>query len=192
MRKVLEYIVRDVFERRFDQNPGSRPLDNLVTQLVKENHFPALIGAYATGVRELGNVGTHKFGEKITAQDVQRSLNQLKPILEWYFENERPEAMCQNNKQNWRSLPLNLLFRFVLLPTLQSFRRDYARLTPMIQNSSLNSSQVRVTKMAFLKAFASGNIALKKKTWQFLKLGSFMARAVAENHRWLKPGYYQD
>jgi tetratricopeptide (TPR) repeat protein len=37
----------------------------------------------------LGNVGTHKFGEQITAADVYLSLTQFLPILEWYFEVER-------------------------------------------------------------------------------------------------------
>ena len=75
-----------------NEPPGSRPLENLIQRLVKDGYFPDRLDAYATTVRKLGNVGTHTFGEKITAADVYQSLTQLTPILEWYFEVERPEA----------------------------------------------------------------------------------------------------
>src|SRR3954463_15096264 len=64
-RKVLEYVVRDVFERRIQEPPGTRPLENLLQRLVKEGFFPDRLDAYANTIRKLGNVGTHGFGEKI-------------------------------------------------------------------------------------------------------------------------------
>ena len=91
-RKVLEYVIRDVFERRVKEPPGTRPLENLLDRLVKDGHFPVRLDAYANTVRKLGNVGTHNFKETITAADVYQSLTQLMPILEWYFEEERPDA----------------------------------------------------------------------------------------------------
>ena len=91
-RKVLEYVVRDVFQRRLGEPPGTRPLENLIQQLLKKEHFPPRLAAYTETIRELGNVGAHRFGEKITTADVYLSLTQLIPILEWYFEVERPEA----------------------------------------------------------------------------------------------------
>jgi eukaryotic-like serine/threonine-protein kinase len=91
-RKVLEYVVREVFERRVKEPPGTRPLENLLDRLVKDGHFPLRLDAYAAGVRKFGNVGTHNFSERITAADVFQSLTQLMPILEWYFEEERPDA----------------------------------------------------------------------------------------------------
>jgi formylglycine-generating enzyme required for sulfatase activity len=94
-RKVLEYVIRDVYERRCKEPPGTRPLENLLQRLVKDGHFPDRLDAYANTIRKLGNVGTHTFGEKITTADVYQSLNQLLPILEWYFETERPEALNQ-------------------------------------------------------------------------------------------------
>ena len=91
-RKVLEYVVRDVFERGVQEPPGTRPLENLLQRLVKDGFFPERLDAYANTVRKLGNVGTHNFNERVTAADVYQSLTQLMPILEWYFELERPEA----------------------------------------------------------------------------------------------------
>jgi cyclophilin family peptidyl-prolyl cis-trans isomerase len=91
-RKVLEYIVRDVFERHIQQPPGTRPLENLLQQLAKDGHLPARVEAYANAIRLLGNASTHRFGEKFTAADVNLCLTQLMPILEWYFEVERPDA----------------------------------------------------------------------------------------------------
>ena len=109
-RKVLELVVREVYERRCNEPPGTRPLENLIQRLVKEGHFPDRLDAYATTVRKLGNVGTHTFDEKITAQDVYQSLTQLLPILEWYFEVERPEALgqtpaCHRHPEPARSKP---------------------------------------------------------------------------------------
>ena len=62
-RKVLELVVREVYERRCNEPPGTRPLENLIQRLVKDGHFPDRLDAYATTVRKLGNVGTHTFGE---------------------------------------------------------------------------------------------------------------------------------
>jgi Domain of unknown function (DUF4145) len=103
-RKVLELVVRDVYERRCNEPPGTRPLENLIQRLVKDGHFPDRLDAYATTVRKLGNVGTHTFGEKITPSDVYQSLTQLMPILEWYFEVERPET---NGQKPDKSQPTN-------------------------------------------------------------------------------------
>jgi hypothetical protein len=94
VRKVLEFIIRDVFERRIQEPPGTRPLENLLQRIVKDGYFPDRLDAYANTIRKLGNVGTHGFGEKLTRADVHQSLTQLMPILEWYFEVERPEALA--------------------------------------------------------------------------------------------------
>ena len=94
-RKVLELVVREVYERRVNEPAGTRPLENLLQRLVKDGHFPDRLDAYATTVRRLGNVGTHTFGETVTAADVQQSLAQLVPILEWYAREERPGAPNQ-------------------------------------------------------------------------------------------------
>jgi hypothetical protein len=88
-RKVLEYMVRHVYERRLAEEPGTRPLENLLQRLVKEGDFPKRLAAYANAIRELGNVGTHSFGERVTAADVLQSLTQLLPIVEWYFEQDQ-------------------------------------------------------------------------------------------------------
>ncbi len=92
-RKVLEYVVRDVFEHRIKEPPGTRPLENLLDRLVKERPFPCSAGCLrgqraktrATWARTISR-------EVITAADVYQSLTQLMPILEWFFEEERPEA----------------------------------------------------------------------------------------------------
>ena len=92
-RKVLEYVIRDVYERRINEPPGTRPLENLLQRLVKDGFFPERLDAYANTVRKLGNVGTHGFDEKVNVDDVYQSLAQLMPILEWYFEVERPDQI---------------------------------------------------------------------------------------------------
>jgi formylglycine-generating enzyme required for sulfatase activity len=94
-RKVLEYVVRDVFIRRLGEPPGTRPLENLIQRLVKDGHFPPKLEAYTETIRKLGNVGAHQFGEKVSVTDVFQSLTQLMVILEWYFEVDRPDSGVQ-------------------------------------------------------------------------------------------------
>jgi hypothetical protein len=86
VRKVLEHVVRDTYLRRCREEPGTRPLENLLQRLVKDGHLPARLDAYATAVRKLGNVGTHSFSDRVTEEDVYQSLTQLLPILDWYTE----------------------------------------------------------------------------------------------------------
>ena len=89
---MLEYVVRDVYTRHLGKPPGTQPLESLLQQLAKEGFFPLRLKAYANVVKDLGNVGVHSFGEGCTQEDVQRSLTQLLPILEWYFQQERTVA----------------------------------------------------------------------------------------------------
>jgi formylglycine-generating enzyme required for sulfatase activity len=89
-RKVLEYIVRDVYQHAYAEPAGTRPLENLLQRLGKDGRLPKRLAAYANGIHELGNVGAHGFGEGVTVQDVFHSLTQLVPIVEWYFQQRGP------------------------------------------------------------------------------------------------------
>ena len=104
-RKVLEYVIRDVYQRRVNEPPGTRPLENLLQRLVKDGFFPDRLDAYANTIRKLGNVGTHSFNEQVAIADVYQSLAQLMPILQWYFEVERPEALGGNAFQGQIHVP---------------------------------------------------------------------------------------
>ncbi len=94
-RKVLESVVRRVFERQVGEPAGSRPLENLLQRIVKDGHIPRRLAAYANSVRELGNMGAHVHGEKVDRSDVLLTLSQLMPILEWYWSAGRadPDAL---------------------------------------------------------------------------------------------------
>ncbi len=93
IRKVLEFVVREVYERRCNKPAGTQPLENLLDRISKDGFFPPVLEAYATTVRKLGNVGTHRFGETITADEVHRSLTQLMPVIDWYTGVERIDAV---------------------------------------------------------------------------------------------------
>jgi hypothetical protein len=93
-RKVLEYVIRDVYARRYNATPGTQPLENLLQRLAKDGYIPARLNAYANSVRMLGNVGTHTFGECVSPMDVYLCLNQLLPVLDWYFETDNPSGIA--------------------------------------------------------------------------------------------------
>lgn len=45
VRKILESIVREVYQRRCGREPKTQPLENLLQQLIKEGHLPPRIEA---------------------------------------------------------------------------------------------------------------------------------------------------
>ena len=92
VRKVLEYVVHDAYQRLVEEPPGTRPLENLLQRLVKDGHLPLHLAPYTTFIRELGNAGTHHPEGKHKILDVNVSLIQLRAILDWYFEMVRPDA----------------------------------------------------------------------------------------------------
>lgn len=98
-RRVLEYLVNDIFRRHFEEDPGTRPLDNLLDRVIKEHVLPPRVAAYAQGIRWLGNMGTHGKGEQVLHTDAEQSLKQLVEILLWYFEHERPDALAGQTAQ---------------------------------------------------------------------------------------------
>ncbi len=92
IRKVLEYVVHDAFERLVKEPPGTRPLENLLQRLVKDGHLPIHLSPHATFIRELGNAGTHRGEGHYKMSDVSIALIHLGAILDWYFEKVRPDA----------------------------------------------------------------------------------------------------
>jgi len=89
-RKVLDFIISDLYKREFGRTPGTQPLENLVQQLAKTGKVPRTMVAYANSVREFGNVGIHASGEAITQEDVVSSLENLMRLVAWYCEQVRP------------------------------------------------------------------------------------------------------
>ena len=89
-RKVLDFIIADLYKREFGRPPGTQPLENSVQQLAKAGKLPRTMVAYANSVRELGNVGIHGSGEAITEEDVVSSLENLMRLVAWYCEQVRP------------------------------------------------------------------------------------------------------
>lgn len=165
-RKVLEYVIRDIFERRRKEPPGTRPLENLLQLLVKDGHFPDRLDAYATTIRKLGNVGTHSFGEKVTVADVYQSLTQLMPILEWYFEVERPEApgpQPSPRAEPETASPATRLPWPLLKPRRPLSPRACGRSTPMTPISFSICSPAPATRTVSPRAFVSGSIASRKR-----------------------------
>ncbi|HEV2972355.1 MAG TPA: DUF4145 domain-containing protein [Pirellulales bacterium] len=89
-RRVLEYVVRDLFRRHVPEKAGTRPLDNLVTRLVQEGVLDLHIKAYVDHIRELGNAATHgDLSKDFSEADAYRALDALLVVLDWYFKKEQ-------------------------------------------------------------------------------------------------------
>ena len=84
-RKLLGWVVRDVYERRVKEPPGTRPLENIIQRLVKDGGFPVRLEPHAQAVRMLGNIGAWRSDGELTGENVRSSLEHLMAILEWYL-----------------------------------------------------------------------------------------------------------
>jgi hypothetical protein len=104
IRKVLEYVIREVYERRVKEPAGTRPLENLIQRLQKDGHLPERVIAYASAVRILGNAGVHGFGADLTTADVYHALSLLTPVLDWYCKNERPDALVHEGGEWYKAI----------------------------------------------------------------------------------------
>jgi formylglycine-generating enzyme required for sulfatase activity len=90
--KILERVVREVYERRFQEPPGTRPPESLIQRLDREaglrGRFDGAL-ARALGARSITG------GETIASADVEEAFVQLTDILKWYIEVEEPNALGQ-------------------------------------------------------------------------------------------------
>jgi len=103
-RMVLELVVRDVYERRFHEPPGTRPLESLIQRLDSEGGLPGQFDAAAL-LRKLSEPGSAHWGETLAPADVHQSLAQLTDILKWYIEVEQPDALGQSPAQRHKPKP---------------------------------------------------------------------------------------
>jgi formylglycine-generating enzyme required for sulfatase activity len=111
LENLLQRIVKDgYFPDRLDAYANTiRKLGNVGThgfgeKVIGADCPPDPLDAVNT-IPKLSNLRSHGFGEKVISADVYQSLTQLLPILEWYFEVERPEALCQQPIRN-QALPI--------------------------------------------------------------------------------------
>ena len=97
-RKVLELVVRDVYERRCNEPPGTRPLENLLHGLSRTAISPTVSTPTPTPSACSATSARTPSARRSRPLDVYQSLTQLMPILEWYFEVERPEALGRTTR----------------------------------------------------------------------------------------------
>jgi hypothetical protein len=94
VRKMLEYLLRDLLARKCDESPGTSTLESLIQRLLKKEILTKKLVASANYIRELGNLGVHGFAERIEFKDVEESFEHLVPILEWYREQLEPAPVA--------------------------------------------------------------------------------------------------
>jgi hypothetical protein len=90
-RKLLQRVVREVYERRIKEPAGTRSLEKIVERLIKEWYLPEHIELDAM----ISQAGTGNRTGEVTATDADRALTQLTEILKWYTEVEQPDGVGQ-------------------------------------------------------------------------------------------------
>jgi hypothetical protein len=84
IRKMLSYVAIAIYDRHVGP-AGTQPLENLLRKLVSEQLLPEREAAFASTVKDLGNVGAHHF-TPVTFEDVHHSFNGLQRILTWFVK----------------------------------------------------------------------------------------------------------
>jgi eukaryotic-like serine/threonine-protein kinase len=87
-RKVLERIVREVYERRIGEPTGTRSLEKIVERLVQEWYLPDKFDLDSL-------LATRNRAKGLTTAEAERALTQLTEVLEWYTEVEQPDGVGQ-------------------------------------------------------------------------------------------------
>jgi eukaryotic-like serine/threonine-protein kinase len=88
-RKVLERVLREIYERRIQEPAGTRPLEKIVERLTHEWYLPNKLAVDALVSRD------SRWAQRVTAADAERALAQLQEVLTWYSEIERPDGVGQ-------------------------------------------------------------------------------------------------
>jgi hypothetical protein len=91
-RRVLDHIIRDVFERHVNEPAGTRPMEQLLTRIVKDGDFPDELAGFAQAVKGLANRVAHDVGRSYPVRFLEPTLGQLLLIVEWYVVKVGGEA----------------------------------------------------------------------------------------------------
>jgi hypothetical protein len=91
-RRVLDHIVRQTFERNVKEPAGSRPMEQLLTRIAKDGHFPDDLTGFAYAVKGLANRVAHDVGRSCPVEFLAPTLGQLMLILEWHIDQVGWEA----------------------------------------------------------------------------------------------------
>jgi hypothetical protein len=83
-RKILELTLYKLYSKLLG-NPGTRMLDQLVSDLGRQKLLPRKVVSLCFVVRELGNAGSHPIydDEQLTHREAQIALLSLINILDW-------------------------------------------------------------------------------------------------------------
>jgi hypothetical protein len=153
--KVLQRVLHEVYERRFGEPTGTRPLEKIAERLIDEWYLPDkfdLEALLSTGLR----------GKAVTTDDAQRALTQLTEILKWYTEVEQPDGLGQLPARRSRS-PSGQEPTSRPLHALPSSPKVSDRSMRRMPTSFSNCSLVLGTRRASRKASSSGSNALSRK-----------------------------
>jgi hypothetical protein len=165
-RTILEGVVHHVHRQKINE-PGTRPLEELLQNIVKKGEFPRRLEAYALTVKQLGNIGAHGVGERIEKADVARSLDSLLPILEW-FAREYPSTTPDPEPQPSPVPPVQVEARpkvvrrsgqFRTVQNVQAPRRTVAT-PPPIRSSPSSSGMQPVLNLPNARTKADGPLGM--------------------------------
>ena len=92
-RVILERIVRDQFERRVGEPPGTRSLNQLLTHQEFRRAIKPRVLAWMRTIQDLGNLGCH--GHTVVGDDARLSLDALCSLVDWYLADTEPPQSAE-------------------------------------------------------------------------------------------------
>jgi len=102
-RRILDILVR-FYSKEKDMHPGSKPLEQIITNLSHQKYITPLISKYMNIIREFGNLSTHSVYDEVMFEDSSISNDELKIcsqalniIIKWFLESFQEKQDQDNN-----------------------------------------------------------------------------------------------
>ncbi len=189
-RTLLELVLRDVYERRFHEPPGTRPLESLIQRFESEGGLPSQFDAAAL-LDRLNGPGTARWGESAAPADVDQALAQVAAILKWYIEVEQPDSLAPSpGSARSQRQPRPGQAKRHPPPSdhaLPLFPRGCARSTATTATSSSSFWPAHATRRACPRASGSGSTGSRAATIQASRWAWSTGPAAAVSRRWSRP-----
>lgn len=123
VRKALDHILRDNFERSTGKPSEARSLRDLIQSVLEGEHFPRELGDQASKIRELADLGVYRSSQP--PETVSASVfEMLLPILRWHIAHKSSADSAPTIASRSKRLPL-------AAPSKQSVLLDRRLITEM-------------------------------------------------------------
>lgn len=98
LRKILEKILNDIYEKEYHKPPKETFIQKIKNQLLAKGVLPRRIKNHIETIQDFGNMSIHHSKEKIETEDLEMCFTAFFPICKWYAEKYCEIKTIEKNK----------------------------------------------------------------------------------------------